>query len=108
VAQLGQFPLPIEIVPFGAAATIRKVERAAAALGLSGALTLRRQGDAIFVTDGGHYILDCAFGAIADPDALNGALAEIPGVVECGLFIGMASAAVVAGPTGVETLGALD
>jgi ribose 5-phosphate isomerase A len=69
---------------------------------------LRRQGGDLFVTDGGHYILDCAFGAIADPDALAQALAFIPGVVECGLFIGLASAAIIAGPAGVETLGALD
>jgi ribose 5-phosphate isomerase A len=108
VARLGRFPLPIEIVPFGAAATIRRVERTAAALRLVGPLTLRRQGDAPFVTDGGHYILDCAFGAIADPEALAQALAFIPGVVDCGLFIGMASAAIFAGPAGVETLGALD
>jgi ribose 5-phosphate isomerase A len=108
VARLGRFPLPIELAPFGAAATIRRVERAAAALGLAGALTLRRRGGALFVSDGGHYILDCAFGAIADPEALAQALAFIPGVVDDGLFIGMACAAVFAGPAGVETLGALD
>jgi ribose 5-phosphate isomerase A len=108
VAQLGRFPLPVEIVPFGAASTIRRVELATAAIGLAGPLTLRRQGGALFVTDGGHYILDCAFGAIADPEALDRALAKIPGVVECGLFIGLANAVVFAGPGGVETLGALD
>ena len=108
VAQLGRFPLPVEIVPFGAASTIRRVERAAAALGLAGPLTLRRQGAALFVSDGGHYILDCAFGAIADAEALAQGLAFIPGVVDHGLFIGMASAAIFAGPTGVESLGALD
>jgi ribose 5-phosphate isomerase A len=108
VAQLGRFPLPIEIVPFGAASTIRRVEQATAAIGLAGPLTLRRQGDAVFVTDGGHYILDCAFGAIADAPALAQALAFIPGVVDCGLFIGLASAAIFAGPAGIETLGALD
>jgi ribose 5-phosphate isomerase A len=108
VARLGRFPLPIEMVPFGAGATVRRIERAVAALGLAGPLTLRRQGDALFVTDGGHYILDCAFGAIADPEALAQALAFIPGIVDCGLFIGMASAAIFAGPDGVESLGALD
>jgi ribose 5-phosphate isomerase A len=108
VARLGRFPLPIELVPFGAAATIRRVERAVAALGLAGPLTLRRQGGALFVSDGGHYILDCALGAIADPEALAQALAFIPGVVDYGLFIGMASAAIVAGPAGVEAFGALD
>ena len=108
VAQLGRFPLPVEVVPFGAAATVRRVERAAAALGLHGALALRRRNGDLFVSDGGHYILDCAFGAIPDPEALAQALAFIPGVVECGLFIGFASAAVIAGPAGVEVLGALD
>ena len=108
VAQLGRFPLPVEVVPFGAAATVRRVERAAAALGLHGALALRRRNGDLFVSDGGHYILDCAFGAIPDPEALAQALAFIPGVVECGLFIGFASAAVIAGPAGVELLGALD
>ncbi len=108
VTRLGRFPLPIELVPFGAAATIRRVEQAAAALGLAGPLTLRRRGGALFVSDGGHYILDCAFGAIDDPEALAQALAFIPGIVDYGLFIGMASAVVFAGPAGVETLGALD
>ncbi len=108
VATLGRFPLPVEVAPFGVASTIRLIARSVAELGLSGPLTLRRRNGALFVTDGGHYILDCAFGAIPDPAALDRALAEIPGVVECGLFIGIASAAVVAGPAGVETLGALD
>jgi ribose 5-phosphate isomerase A len=108
VARLGRFPLPVEVVPFGASATIRLVERAVAALGLSGPLTLRRKGGEIFVSDGGHYILDCAFGAIAEPEALAQALAFIPGVVDYGLFIGLASEAIVVGPAGVQTLGALD
>ena len=67
----------------------------------------RREGE-VFVTDGGHYILDCAFGAIGDPDALAQALAFIPGIVDHGLFIGLASAAIIAGPAGVETLGAIN
>ncbi len=108
VAELGRFPLPVEVAPFGVAATIRRIARAVAALGLAGPLTLRRRDGALFVTDGGHYILDCAFGAIPDPEALDQALADIPGVVDCGLFIGIAAAAIVAGPAGVETLGALD
>jgi ribose 5-phosphate isomerase A len=107
VARLGAFPLPVEVVPFGLAATRLRVERASAALGLSGSIELLRREGEIFVTDGGHYILDCAFGAIFAPEALASALASIPGVVDHGLFIGLASAAVVAGPHGVETLGAL-
>ena len=82
--------------------------RAAASVGLGGAIELRRRDGAIFVTDGGHYILDCAFGAIPDPDALNRALDAVAGVVEHGLFIGLATTAIFAGPNGVELLGASD
>jgi ribose 5-phosphate isomerase A len=104
VQRLGAFPLPVEVVPFGLAATRRHIERAAAELGLRGPLRLRGESTP-FVTDGGHYILDCAFGAIPDPDRLGRALSMIPGVVEHGLFVGFARAAVIAGPAGVETLG---
>ena len=55
-----------------------------------------------FVTDGGHFIIDASFGRIPDPRALSGALHAIPGVVEHGLFLGMASAAILAGPDGIE------
>jgi len=97
VPVLGAFPLPIEVVPFGLAATRRAVEKA---LG-SDALTLRRGKDGLaFVTDGGHFILDAALGRIPDPASLAGALAAIPGVVEHGLFIGLADLAVIAGPNG--------
>jgi ribose 5-phosphate isomerase A len=58
-----------------------------------------------FVTDGGHYILDCSLGAIADPEALSELLSPIPGVVEHGLFVGLARAAIIAGAGGVEVLG---
>jgi ribose 5-phosphate isomerase A len=108
VARLGAFPLPVEVVPFGLGSTRLRVERASATLGLTGRIELRRRHGGIFVTDGGHYILDCAFGAIPEPEALAGALAGIPGVVDHGLFLGMANAAIVAGPNGVEILGALD
>jgi len=109
VKRLGAFPLPIEVVPFGLAATRRHIEIAAAGLDCRGAIALRRARDsnAVFVTDGGHYILDCAFGAIADPDALAAALSAIPGIVEHGLFIGIASAAILAGSDGLEFLGDL-
>jgi ribose 5-phosphate isomerase A len=108
VVRLGAFPLPVEVVPFGLAATRLRLERALEALGLPEAITLRQRGGEVFVTDGGHYILDCALGAIDDPEALAAALAFIPGIVDHGLFIGLASAAIIAGPAGVETLGALD
>jgi len=109
VETLGAFPLPVEIDRFGARATQLQVERAARALGLSGATSFRAApGGHVFVTDGGHVILDCAFGAIPDPQALADRLAAIPGVVEHGLFIGLATAIIVAGPDGLRVLGELD
>jgi ribose 5-phosphate isomerase A len=104
VERLGKFPLPVEVVPFGFGSTRLRLERACATLGLVGALTPRQRGDSLFLTDGGHYILDCAFGALPDPERLAARLAEIPGVVEHGLFLGLASIALIAGPAGVETL----
>ncbi len=104
VTELGAFPLPIEVVPFGLAATRRHIERVFAELGLAGPMRLR--GDASpFITDGGHYILDCSLGAIAEPEQLSEMLSPIPGVVEHGLFIGLARAAIIAGAEGVEILG---
>jgi ribose 5-phosphate isomerase A len=103
VPVLGGFPLPIEVVPFGLAATHRAVEAAAAAAGCPGPAALRRtrEGHA-FVTDGGHLILDAALGRIADPKALASRLAGIPGVVEHGLFIGLVTAAIIAGGEGAH------
>jgi ribose 5-phosphate isomerase A len=99
VATLGAFPLPIEVVPFGLAATRRAVEKALAAP--SDVVTLRTGKDGLaFVTDGGHFILDAALRRIADPPLLAARLTAIPGVVEHGLFIGLAQTAVVAGPNG--------
>ncbi|MBY6241744.1 ribose-5-phosphate isomerase RpiA [Methylosinus sp. Sm6] len=109
VNSLGAFPLPVEIDAFGAKSTLGHVERAAAALGLAGEVRLRMRPDGhVFVTDGGHLVLDCAFGSIPHPEALADRLVAIPGVVEHGLFIGLATAVVVAGREGVETLGRLD
>jgi ribose 5-phosphate isomerase A len=103
VAVLGKFPLPIEVVPFGLGATERAVQAAIAATGNAGALTLRKtQGGLAFVTDDGHFILDAALGKIADPRSLSAALAAIPGVVEHGLFIGLAQTAIIAGSDGVR------
>jgi ribose 5-phosphate isomerase A len=103
VSRLGAFPLPVEVVPFGLAATRRHIECAFADLSLAGPIRLR--GDAApFVTDGGHYILDCSLGAIFDPERLAEALSRIPGVVEHGLFIDYARTAIIAGAEGVEVL----
>lgn len=104
VDTLGAFALPIEINPFGAVSTRIAIEKAATRLGLSGDLSVRRWGDEIFMTDGGHQILDASFGRIPDAVALSEALFAIPGVVEHGLFIGLASLAVVAGPDGARVM----
>jgi len=104
VGMLGAYPLPIEVNPFGLAATQIAIEKAASRLGLSGALNLRKSGADIFMTDGGHYILDASFGRIPDADALSAELNFIPGVVEHGLFIHMASLAIIAGEAGARTL----
>ncbi|GGC73138.1 ribose-5-phosphate isomerase RpiA [Chelatococcus reniformis] len=107
VATLGRFPLPIEVVPFGLGATRLAIARVAAAAGCHGPLDLRRSGDTPFVTDGGHVILDASFGRIPDPPALASTLAGVPGVVEHGLFIGLATAAVLAGASGLIEMGKL-
>jgi ribose 5-phosphate isomerase A len=100
---LGRFPLPIEITPFGAVATHRAVEAAAARAGSAGPAQLRRNrtGHA-FVTDGGHWLLDAQLGRITDPPTLADSLAAVPGVMEHGLFIGLAQTAILAGPKGVR------
>jgi ribose 5-phosphate isomerase A len=104
VETLGAFPLPIEVNPFGLVSTRILIEKAASRLGLSGALNMRRSGDATFVTDGGHFIVDASFGRIPDAEALSSELYSIPGVVEHGLFINMATQAIIAGPAGARTL----
>ncbi len=109
VERLGRFPLPIEIVPFGMEATRRAVLAAMAGAGAAGDLVLRRKADgSVLVTDGGHWILDAHPGQIPQPEALATALAAIPGVVEHGLFIGLADAAILAGAAGLTVLGRLD
>jgi ribose 5-phosphate isomerase A len=106
---LGRFPLPIEVVPFGLEATRRAVLAATASAGASGDLVLRRKADgSVLLTDGGHYILDAHLGEIAEPEALATALVAVPGVVEHGLFLGLAKAAILAAGTGLTVLGSLD
>jgi len=105
VQTLGRFPLPIEVVPFGLAATRMSVETAAAAAGAPGPALLRRDKEGkTFQTDSGNWILDAALQRIADPQALAARLSEIPGVVEHGLFIGLAQTAILAGPGGVRVV----
>jgi len=105
VPLLGKFPLPIEVVPFGLKATRHAVEQAANAVGAAGPVRLRCDKDGhAFVTDGGHWILDVSLGRIGDPKALGERLAAIAGVVEHGLFVGLAQTAIIAGPSGVRVV----
>ncbi|MDA0745762.1 MAG: ribose-5-phosphate isomerase RpiA [bacterium] len=81
---LGAFPLPVEVVPFG-------WQRTRLALETLGCQSQRRETNSEpFITDNGNYILDCAFGRISNPPALEGQIRAICGVVECGLFTGLA------------------
>jgi ribose 5-phosphate isomerase A len=96
VPALGAFPLPLEIVPFGWETTKALVERALSGQDVAGRTSaLRLARDAPFVTDGGHFILDLHLGRIADAPRLAAALTAIPGVIETGLFLGVASVAVI-------------
>lgn len=100
VPQLGtRVPLPIEVIEFGLPLATRRLAE------LGGTPSLRRAADgSAFRTDEGNVILDCRFPGIADSAALNAAINAIPSVVEHGLFVGMASVALVGGAAGVATI----
>lgn len=104
VKKLGKFPLPVEVVRFGHATTARRVAKAAKALKRDITPVLRQKDGATFITDSGNYIYDCAFGSIANPAKLAIALSVIPGVVEHGLFVGIATTLILARSTGVEVI----
>ncbi len=106
VAVLGRFPLPIEVVAFGLEATRRKIVAAIERSGAAGPLNLRNAANGEpFRTDGGHLILDAALGRIEAPERLAEALATIPGVVEHGLFLGLATGAILATEKGLAERG---
>ena len=90
VSRLGRFPLPVEVIRFAEMLIASRVQMLGATVALR-----RSAGGNTYVTDEGHHILDCPFGEIADPPALAQKLRAIPGVVEHGLFIGMAEMGLV-------------
>ena len=101
VERLGRFPLPLEVVPFGLTSTLRLTEAALARAGCAGELRLRSAANGLpFATDGGHRIVDADLTDIPDPEALAAELAAVPGLVEHGLFLGLATGAIVAMPEG--------
>lgn len=104
VETLGAFPLPIEVVAFGMNVTVRLIARSAAELGLRGAIRPRQNAGGAYLTDSGNRLLDASFGRIPDPEALANRLANLPGVVEHGLFLGFADLALVASPEGVSKI----
>ncbi|WEK35954.1 MAG: ribose-5-phosphate isomerase RpiA [Candidatus Pseudobacter hemicellulosilyticus] len=100
VTQLGTFPLPVEVVPYNWTHVQRRLEKT-----YHIPATLRMQDSQPFQTDHGHYIIDCAFGQIADASSLSHALNAIPGVVDNGLFLDLAKQAWIGYPDGrVEKL----
>ncbi|ACS40083.1 MULTISPECIES: ribose-5-phosphate isomerase RpiA [Methylorubrum] len=112
VETLGAFPLPVEVNLFGIGATTRAVEAAVARAGCTGEIVRRHDASgAPLLTDGGHAILDLRLGRIPDPEALSAGLWAVPGVVEHGLFLGIADAAILAAADGdaavVSVLGRL-
>ena len=99
VGLLGEGPLPVEVEPFGWEATLESLS----SLGCEPVLRMDRADPRRpFVTDGGHYTADCLFPEIPDPASLEVEIKRIPGALECGLFVGLARAAVVARKGGVE------
>jgi len=99
VDRLGAKYVPVEIVPFGWETTCRRLE------GVGATVTLRRKADGTaYVTDGGNHIAECAFGPIADPTDLARRIKTLVGVIESGLFVGLADEAIVAGTGGIAVL----
>lgn len=97
VERLGRFPLPVEVVKMA----LPVVEPRLAALGLHPKLRPAKNGSGPYLTDEGNYILDCACGRIEEPEEVAAEIRSVVGVVEHGLFLGMATLALVAGEDGV-------
>ena len=97
VERLGAFPLPVEVTPFGFTITAKRIYDALSASGIDRPrVKLRMDDDGTpFITDGGNHILDCACGRIPDVEAVAARLQDLPGVVEHGLFIGLARTVII-------------
>jgi len=105
VARLGKFALPVEVVAFGHKSTAQRLAATLDALGYSRvAITLRTRDGETFKTDSGNVIYDCALGSIASAPKLAAALDGVTGVVEHGLFVGLATTLLIAGPGDIEVI----
>jgi ribose 5-phosphate isomerase A len=101
--RFGKFPLPIEVTAFGHMTTAKRITAAALARGIEAAPRLRLNGDTPVRTDGGNLIYDLPCGVIDDPASLAAALKGLTGVVEHGLFLGLAEQALIGTDSGVTT-----
>jgi ribose 5-phosphate isomerase A len=105
VPRLGRYPLPVEVVEFGHKSIATRLAAALAAAGYANApMTLRQRDGATFKTDSGNVIYDCAFGAIQNASKLAAAISGVPGVVEHGLFIGIATTLLIAADGEIEAI----
>lgn len=102
VKKLGKFPLPVEVIPFGARATAWKMERAFKFLKLEAKMSIRMNGTVPFTTDAQNLIIDCSIGEIPEPERLDTLLNSIPGVVDTGLFCGICGIVLMGTPSGVK------
>ncbi|MWV43630.1 ribose-5-phosphate isomerase RpiA [Paenibacillus sp. HJL G12] len=98
VDKLGSFPLPVEIVPFANEWTMASLQE------MGAKPMLRTEDEHIYVTDNGNYIADCRFGVIENPKELHQTLLALPGVVDNGLFLGLAARAVIGHSDGTVTV----
>jgi ribose 5-phosphate isomerase A len=99
VERLGRFPLPVEVIPFAASPVRKKLED----IGAHPMLRMAKDGSP-YITDEGNYIFDCHYGEILDPPVVAQTIKSMTGVVEHGLFLGLASVAIVAGPDGARVI----
>jgi len=105
VPRLGKYPLPVEVVEFGHKSIAARLNAALAAAGYANvAMTLRQRDGAAFKTDGGNVIYDCAFGVIQNAPKLAAAISQVAGVVEHGLFIGLATTLLIAADGEIEVV----
>lgn len=109
VGTIGAFPLPVEVVRFGIRVTHNMIHTLSGEAGCKGEITLRRGEDGKpYVTENGNLILDCAFSQISQPELLAEIFSLIPGIVDHGLFLGIADTAFIAGESGITEMSAPD